>query len=167
MIVLVEAPMTHRLALFLVCGLACAGADGKAQTAAAVNDLTATLVAIERGAMDRWARGDPSGYTDIFAPDVTIFDGRTQRRLNGLKEVVAYYEPIRGKVSIPRYEMVNPLVQVVDQAAILSYNFVAYSESNQVISRWNFTEVYKRTGGTWKVVHSHASYTQGRPAEKP
>jgi hypothetical protein len=26
--------------------------------------------------------------------------------------------------------------------------------------RWNSTEVYLRVGGTWKIVHSHWSYTK-------
>jgi hypothetical protein len=37
--------------------------------------------------------------------------------------------------------------------------------SNDILSRWNFTEVYRRTGGRWKIVQSHASYTLGRPPE--
>lgn len=158
--------MTQRLAFIVVFSLVCAGSRAHAQTAAG-NDLTSTILAIERGAMDRWCKGDPSGFINIFASDVTVLDARTERTLSGIKEVTAYYEPIRGKVSISRYEFVNPRVQVVGDAAILTYNFVSYSESNQVMSRFNFTEVYRHAGPTWKVVHSHASYTQGRPAEKP
>jgi ketosteroid isomerase-like protein len=117
--------------------------------------------------MDRWCKGDPSGYIDIFASDVTVLDARTERTLSGINEVMAYYEPIRGKVSIPRYEFVRLRVQLVGDAAILTYNFVSCSESNQVMSRWNFTQVYRRADPTWKVFHSHASYTLGRPAENP
>ena len=54
--------------------------------------------------------------------------------------------------------------QVGDSGAILTYNFVAYNASNEVLSRWNFTEVYRRDGSRWQIVHSHASYTRGQPA---
>ena len=33
-----------------------------------------TIIALERGALDRWGRGDPQGYLDLYARDVTYFD---------------------------------------------------------------------------------------------
>jgi ketosteroid isomerase-like protein len=32
-------------------------------------------------------------------------------------------------------------------------------------SRWNSTEVFRRIGGRWRIVHSHWSYT--KPESKP
>jgi hypothetical protein len=32
--------------------------------------------------MERWRKGDPWGFTDISAPDVTYFDTGTPRRIS-------------------------------------------------------------------------------------
>jgi hypothetical protein len=29
------------------------------------------IIAMERAALDRWGKGDPQGYVEIMAPDVT------------------------------------------------------------------------------------------------
>ena len=129
----------------------------------AQSDVAATIVALERGAMDRWAKGDPSGFTELMAPDVTVFDAFTGERVDGLEAALRHYAPFRGRVSIPRYEFTNPLVQSIGDTAILTYNFVAYGAMNEVLSRWNFTEVYRRTGDRWLIAQSHASYTLGQP----
>jgi hypothetical protein len=37
------------------------------------NDVTAILIFLERAALDRWGKGDPSGYLGISAPDI-VYD---------------------------------------------------------------------------------------------
>ena len=32
-------------------------------------NVAATIITLERGAMDRWAKGDPSGFLELMAPD--------------------------------------------------------------------------------------------------
>jgi hypothetical protein len=56
-----------------------------------------------------------------------------------------YNEAIRGKVSIRRYELINPRVRVVGGAAVLIFNYVSYGEPENAY-RWNCTEVYRHTG---------------------
>ena len=41
----------------------------------------AAIVALERGAMDRWGKGDPGGYLDLYASDATYFDPSQERRI--------------------------------------------------------------------------------------
>lgn len=125
--------------------------------------VASVLIATERGAMDRWAKGDPSGYMAILADDVTIFDPRFDARLDGRAAAIAYYEQVRGKASIPRYEFLNPQVQQLGDGAVLTFNFVSYDANGAVTSRWNFTEVYRRAGGRWEIIQSHASYVHGQP----
>lgn len=33
-----------------------------------------TIIALERAALDRWGKGDPKGFLETYAPDVTYFD---------------------------------------------------------------------------------------------
>ncbi|MCK4742132.1 MAG: nuclear transport factor 2 family protein, partial [Anaerolineales bacterium] len=75
------------------------------------NDLTDKIIAMECAALDRWSKGDPSGFLEICAPDVVYFDPNLERRIDSRDDLGKYYEAIRGKVSIERYELLNPLVQ--------------------------------------------------------
>jgi ketosteroid isomerase-like protein len=126
------------------------------------------IIALERGAMDRWGRGDPQGFIEIFADEVTYFDPSTQRRVDGIEAMRALFAPIAGLVKLSRYEILNPDVYRRGDLAILSYNLVTYSQKpdgSPQVTRWNTTEAYALIGGKWKIVHSHFSLTLPQPAK--
>jgi ketosteroid isomerase-like protein len=116
------------------------------------------ILKLERAALDRWGKGDPDGYLEISASEVTYFDPFVERRLNSLAELTAWYDQIRGKIKIDRDEIVEPHVNVIGDAAILTYRFV--SQGSEGEARWNCTEVYQRFGTDWKIAHSHWSFTK-------
>ena len=122
------------------------------------DDLTNTIIAMECAALDRWGKGDPSGFLEICAPDVVYFDPSLEKRIDGHDALGKYYEAIRGKVSIARYELLNPLVQSIGDAAILTFNYVSYGGAEDEY-RWNCTEVYRRYGEGWKIIQTHWSNT--------
>jgi ketosteroid isomerase-like protein len=128
------------------------------------HDVQETIIAIERTALDRWGRGDPQGYLELFAPDVTYFDPFQERRLDGIAEMTNLLLPITGQIKIDRYDMLNPLVQQYGEIAMLTFNLISYGKSpedgEKVLARWNSTEAYKGIDGTWKIVHSHWSLTK-------
>lgn len=124
----------------------------------ATEDPSATIVAMERAALDRWGRGDPSGFLEISAPDVAYFDPFLERRLDGLEALARYYEKLRGKVQVARYELLNPRVQLVGEAAVLTFNYV--SHGGEAPNRWNCTEVYRRDAAGWRLVQTHWSLPQ-------
>lgn len=124
-----------------------------------MEDPTETIIAMERAALDRWGRGDPGGFLEISAPDVVYFDPSLDRRIDGREALSRYYAGIRGKVAIRRYELINPLVQVVGDAAVLTFNYVSYGGTEDA-HRWNCTEVYRRSGERWEIIQTHWSYTQ-------
>ena len=37
-------------------------------------EVARTIIELERAALDRWGRGDPSGFLEISAPEVVYFD---------------------------------------------------------------------------------------------
>jgi len=121
--------------------------------------LAQAIIGMERAALERWGKGDPSGFLEISAEDVVYFDPFQQRRLNGIGELRALYESIRGKVSIARFELIDPLVQSVDDMAVLTFNYVAEG-TNEVTSRWNCTEVYRRQEEGWRIIQTHWSITR-------
>ena len=122
-----------------------------------------TIIALERGALDRWGRGDPQGYLELYAREVTYFDPMREKRIDGLDAMRQLLEPIKGLVKVDRYEMIDPQVYRAGDAAILTYNLVSYGRSpagDAMAVRWNSTEVYAQIDRQWKIVHSHWSYTK-------
>jgi len=122
------------------------------------------IIALERAALDRWGRGDPQGYLEIMAPEVTYFDPYQERRIDGLRAMTDLLVPFTGKIKVDRYDMVNPSVQRHGDAAILTFNLISYRRepdgAERAFVRWNSTETYARVEGRWRIVHSHWSYVK-------
>ena len=78
------------------------------------------VLTLERAALDRWGKGDPGGCLELYAPDVTYFDPMVPLRIDGLAAMEAYYAPITGKISIDRFEYLNPEVKCNGDMAILT-----------------------------------------------
>jgi ketosteroid isomerase-like protein len=142
-------------------------APGRAGGAIVEQSLLEELVALERSALDRWVKFDPHGYLNLYAPEVTYFDSFTERRVDGLAAMEARLAPMRGMkspITDPRYEISGSKVQRRGDVALLTFNLVNYGKvgdrPESVLARWNSTEVYARTNGTWKIIHSHWSYTK-------
>jgi ketosteroid isomerase-like protein len=125
-------------------------------------DIGADVMAIERAALDRWGQGDPSVYLALFADDVSYFDPLQERRVDGAAAMQALFAPITGRIRVDRYDLLHPAVQQHGEVAVLSFNLVSYRTDDGVeraISKWNATEVYRRTDQGWRIWHSHWSFT--------
>ena len=122
------------------------------------------IITMERAALDRWGAGDPRGYLEIMAPEVTYFDPVQERRVDGLPAMTALLVSWTGKIKVDRYDMVSPIVHQHGTAAILTFNLVSYRRrtdgTEHAIAHWNSTEVYARVDGGWRIVHSHWSFVK-------
>jgi len=121
-----------------------------------------TILSLERGAMERWRNGDPWGFVEISAEDMTYVDPYLTKPISSLEEFTAYMKQIEGKIHYQGSEFIDPRVVVVGDAAVLSYNYRSsvITQEGKVASQtpWNATEVYFRRGNQWKIVHTHWSY---------
>jgi ketosteroid isomerase-like protein len=137
----------------------------------ASGDAAQTIIAMEQRALERWGKGDPSGYFEIIAPDTTYFDPTLARRADGVDALHALIDPFKGKIHIERAEMINPKVQQQGDVAVLTFNLISHGaqvgDGPKGDVRWNSTEVYQRIAGQWKIVHSHWSYTKPELKERP
>jgi ketosteroid isomerase-like protein len=125
-------------------------------------DVGTDVIALERAALDRWGAGDPFGYVELFDDDITYFDPVQERRIDGRPAMVRLMESIAGRIRVDRYDMLAPVVQRHGEVAMLTFNLVSYRTDDGVeraISRWNATEVYRRTAKGWRIWHSHWSFT--------
>ena len=116
--------------------------------------IATVIVATEKAALEQWNSGNPTGYLSIYAGDITYLD--PIHRINGFEKIKDLYEGVRGKLCIEKHEMVDPVVQVAGEVAVLSY--ILESHTGDKVSRWNCTEVYQQQPDTqWKIIHSHWS----------
>jgi uncharacterized protein (TIGR02246 family) len=128
------------------------------------DQTSAEIIALERAALDRWIKLDPEGYLDLYAEEITYFDPKTEGRVDGKEALRKLFAPMKS-MKIPfkdiRYEIINPRVERAGDIALFTFNVTNYGKMadrpESVLSRWNSTEVYKRNGGTWKLIHSHWS----------
>jgi ketosteroid isomerase-like protein len=120
-------------------------------TGKAVQDV----VALERAVLDRWCKGDPHGYSENAAEDVTYCDHLTEAMRRGRAELNAHLSGYEGKVDVPRYEIENHQVTVSGDVALSVFNWNTFSPEGQLTSRWNATEAFRLADGRWRYVHVH------------
>lgn len=120
-------------------------------------DVEQTILAKERQALDRWAAGDPVGFSEGFAEDVTYFDDiGASTRIDGLEELRTYLTSLEGEIPPHTYEIVDPKVQVYGDIAICTLRYHG-SINDEPGSPWKATDVYRLTDGEWHLVHAHWS----------
>lgn len=100
------------------------------------------ILGLERAALHRWGRGDPSGYLELSAHDVVYMDPFVKQPVHGIEALSAYYEPIRGTIFVLRDEIRNAHVELADNVAVLTFQY--FSEGSEQTMLWNCTEVYRR-----------------------
>lgn len=115
------------------------------------------IIDLETAALQSWGQGDPDGFLQLSAPDVVYFDPFQEHRLDGLAALTELYESIRGQVRIDSFELIDPKVVISGDLALLTFNFRSVGVQ---MNKWNTTEVYRRTDGVWRIIHSHWSITK-------
>lgn len=119
-----------------------------------------TIKAQLKPAIDRWYKGDPFGYLELFADDATYYAPGTGGRLDGIGAVRASYETFRGEVQVPRYEILNPKIRFFGDIGLFTYNVHEYASEGAPSFRWDATEVYRQSGNQWRIIHAHWSPTK-------
>ena len=122
-------------------------------------DIKATIIALEKQALEQWNNGNPDGFLALSSDDVVYFDPALENQLTGKKALEDYYNPIRGKVKTDLYQMINPVVQLSSGVAVLSFHYEAHIDG--IIIKMHCTEVYRLSSSNqWKIIHTHWSFVQ-------
>lgn len=121
--------------------------------------VTEKIIALETAALEAWLDGNPTPYLELYSKDFTYFDPVQERRLDGWDRIKELYETMRGTVKMERFEIINPVVQLTDKMAVLTYNL--HTSSGDTLWKENCTEVYRlEENNEWKIIHSHWSLTK-------
>ena len=121
--------------------------------------VTEKIIALETAALEAWLDGNPTPYLELYSKDFTYFDPVQERRLDGWDRIKELYETMRGTVKMERFEIINPVVQLTDKMAVLTYNL--QTSSGDTLWKENCTEVYRlEENNEWKIIHSHWSLTK-------
>ena len=116
------------------------------------------IIQQERRALDQWAAGNPLGYLNVDASDVTYFDDiGAQSRVDGFEAMRTYFTSLKGNIPAHHYELVDPKVQVYGDIGILTLHYNAFANDGKPLAHWKATSVYRREGGQWRIVHAHWS----------
>lgn len=126
------------------------------------NDAEQAIVVQERRALEQWAKGNPLGYLEIDADDVTYFDDiGAHSRVDGIEAMRTYFTSLKGKIPPHRYEILDPKVQLYDDIGILTLRYQAYGAESRALSHWKATSVYRRIDDEWRIIHAHWSLVKG------
>lgn len=125
-------------------------------------DVAATVIAMERAALDRSDKGDPVGFIEISAPDVVYQDPFLSQPLKGLEALKTYYKSFQVEEPLSPGVMRDATVQQYGDFAVLSFHYTAQASAKQP-HEWNTTEVYRKTKDGWRIINTHWSLTQSQP----
>ncbi len=140
---------------------AAAAATPLAAAGAASRGLAETLMALETAAMERWRAGDPMGWVEISAPEVTYVDPGLAQPIVGREAYAAYLGKLKGQIHYQGSEFLLPRIATFGDVAVLTYNYRSTREepgAQPARTDWNTTEVYARFGSDWRIIHTHWSY---------
>lgn len=120
--------------------------------------LAEQIIALEKGALDKWFNGDSSGYIELWSENnFSYFDGVFDHRIDTHEEILAFVKSvIDGKLYAKSYEFENPRVQFGGDMAVLTYQL--HADTSLIDMHYNCIEIYQKEGDIWKVVHSTWSF---------
>lgn len=123
------------------------------------SEIKTAIIALEKQALEQWNNGNPDGFINLSTGDIVYIDPAFENKLVGKKALEDYYNTIRGKVKIDQYEMINPIVQLSSDTAVLTYNYEAQRDG--MVFKMNCTEVYRMDADDrWNIIHTHWSFVQ-------
>lgn len=134
-----------------------AGAGRQPKPVTGNQDTALKIIAMERDALERGAKGDVDSFVNISDPDVVYFDPSLERRIDGLAALKDYYhknsKPPEEELDI---ELINPKGNV----AVLTFNYKSTGRRTGRVELWNCTEVFRQTAQGWRIIQTHWSWTK-------
>jgi ketosteroid isomerase-like protein len=128
--------------------------------------VSKTLIELEKTYNERFRVGDPGGYLEGFADEVSYFDPILKDIVVGKEKTVAWLSSIYSNPNIVRSEYLNPQVHVGDSGdfAVMGYNLKTYvldeDGKEKLLRAWNATHGYRLVDRQWLIVHSNWAFSE-------
>ncbi|WP_342659751.1 hypothetical protein Rruber_03719 [Rhodococcus ruber] len=125
------------------------------------SDEVQKLIEFEQAIQWQWSTGDPTGYMEVLAEDVTYFDPVAEYLVVGRDALIKHWERISGEVGITRQEYLNEVAHPNEAGdeVVLAYNFNTYQKDEngeeKLFLSWNISIVFRKINGEWKIVHGN------------
>jgi len=121
-------------------------------------EFTDKIIGLEKVALDKWFKGDTSGYLNLWSQkDFSYFDGAVERRVDSYADIKKLVlKNVEGKLFADKYDFEYPRVQGGEDMAILTYQL--YAKTSLIDMKYNCIEVYQKEEDGWKVIHSTWSF---------
>jgi len=126
-------------------------------------ELADHLIGLEKKALDKWFKGDVSGYQTLWSGrSFTYFDAVVTERIDDFETITKFLKSIDGKLFADSYEFRNPRIQFGKDIAVLTYQL--FAKTNLIDMEYNVIEVFQEEPDGWHVIHSTWSFI--RPMDK-
>lgn len=125
--------------------------------------LAEHIIDLERAALDKWFKGDTSGYARLWSQrSFTYFDAAVSERVDDYPSIKKFLDSVEGRLFADSYDFRNPRVQFGTDMAVLTFQL--FSKTNLIDMEYNCIEIFQKEGDEWRVVHS--TWSVIRPFEK-
>jgi hypothetical protein len=114
-----------------------------------------TILSQLKASLERWYLGDPYGWLENMAEEMTYFSPFTNSRLDGRRAVEANVAPVEGQIYSPGYEVLDPHLQLGEDLAVLTYHLTELDENDALNVGWKVTDIYRQAGDKWQMIHAH------------
>jgi ketosteroid isomerase-like protein len=131
-----------------------------------ISNEVESLIEFEKAIQWQWSMGDPTGYMDVLAEDVTYFDPIAEYLVVGREALLEHWKRISGDPQITRQEYLNEVAHPNEKGdeVVLAYNFNTYQQDDngeeKLFLSWNISIVFRKIDGKWLIVHGHWSSRQ-------
>ena len=120
-------------------------------------EIEELIISLEREALSHWANGSVEGYTVHFAEDVIYSDDiMAHTGVFGRENARAYGRKLDSMQVVTKhtYDMVNPQVRILDNAAVLHLINHPYKPDGTDGTKWRASIVYRKKTDGWEVVNA-------------
>ena len=106
-------------------------------------------------AAEKWSKGDPLGYVECAADDITWMDDLdAQLPVIGKAALKSYLEGFKGKVPLHEKELTDFVFNFYDDIVIITYRYTGIFDGEPA-DPWKVTSVYRYINGEWLSVHEN------------
>lgn len=141
-------PVTLILALFMV---ACTSAP---ELPTEDEAKAAIMEKIEKQ-NDRWSQGDPMGFLESAAQDITWMDDlMAPTPVVGYDALEEYLAMFKGQIPPHEKKLFNFLFQYYDDMVIVTYHYQGFLDGDTLPS-WKVSSVFRYADADWLSVHEN------------